>query len=589
MTINTIRSSACLVAVCGLAAGALADPEWRSYDGSGNNQAHTDWGSAGSQLLRIGEANYADGISSIDTSRPNPRDISNVIFSQSVSKPDDRGLSEWTWLWGQFIDHDITHSLTAAEAGAMGTTIPIGDPTFDNGTTNMGGQTINMTRSAYDPATGTTTPRQQLNNLSSWIDASNVYGGTDIDSGAPRSDWLRTFSGGRMKVSDGGAYGDLLPTWSDGAPEMDNVHMPTMGEAAYVAGDIRANEHTGLAAVHTLFVREHNRLADMLTAADPSMSDEEAYQRARSIVAGTLQKITYSEFLPAMGVDLDAYSGYDSSVNGGIANEFSAAGYRVGHTMIRGTLGRMNADGTTIAEGDLSLADSYFNPATLQEGGLDPLFRGLLGNTAESIDAQVADQLRNQLFTIFIPGVGLVDGGTDLASINIMRGRDHGLGTYNQTREAYGLTVADDWSDITSDAELQAALASVYGSVDEVDLWVGMLCEQHMDDSSVGEMVNAILADQFGRLRDGDRFFYQNLGEHNSDLTDIELAFDGENMMTAAEWLDSLTLADILELNTDLEGLPENMFFQYNIPAPGVAGAFLTMGGLLGTRRRRSA
>jgi len=581
-----VKSSVGLVCVgaLGLLAGAaIGAPEYRSLDGSGNNMFGLSWGSADSNQVRIGSANYVDGIGSVDLSRPNARSISNAVFTQSAPSPDARGLSEITWLWGQFIDHDMTLTRTSPDAGTLGVTIPFGDPTFDNGTVNLGGETITMTRSMFGLSTGVTTPRQQVNSISSYLDASMVYGG-EADGGA-RADWLRSGMGGRLKVSDGGDLGDLLPRYENGAPTMDNINMPTMGSAAFVAGDIRANEHTGLAAMHTLWVREHNRIADAISAGDPGMSDEDVYQRARKIVGAAVQKVTYDEFLPAMGVSMDAYSGYDSTVDATIANEFSAAGFRVGHTMIRGSLARMDSDWNMAPSGELSLADAFFNPSTLMDGGIDQLLRGMSRTYSEAIDAQMVDEVRNQLFSIFVPGDGLVNGATDLASINIMRGRDHGLGTYNQTRAAYGLSEANEWADMTSNIEVQAALASVYDSVDDVDLWVGMLVEDQLLDSSLGELVNAILSDQFTRLRDGDRFFWKNLeGGINDDLFDMDLDFAGTGKMTAWEWIEGMSLSDVMALNTGITGLPDNVF--YVVPTPA-AFALIGSVGLMAARRRR--
>ena len=97
-----------------------------------------------------------------------------------------------------------------------------------------------------------------------------------------------------------------------------------------------------------------------------------------------------------------------------------------------------------------------------------------------------------------------------MASLNIERGRDHGLAYYNKTREAIGLPRVTSFSEITSDLKLASELESLYGTVDNIDLWVGGLAEDHVAGSSVGETFQAIIVDQFERLRDGDRFWYQN-------------------------------------------------------------------------------
>ena len=154
------------------------------------------------------------------------------------------------------------------------------------------------------------------------------------------------------------------------------------------------------------------------------------------------------------------------------------------------------------------------------------------------VDLEVVDPLRNFLFGP--PGAG----GLDLVSLNIQRGRDHGLADYNSTRIAYGLDAYDSFSDLTSDPALQEELQSLYGSINDVDLWVGLLAEDHTHGSSVGELTGRIIADQFERLRDGDRFFYENVFGR-SEISMIERT----------------TLADIIERNTNVDDLQDNVFF----------------------------
>ncbi len=135
-------------------------------------------------------------------------------------------------------------------------------------------------------------------------------------------------------------------------------------------------------------------------------------------------------------------------------------------------------------------------------------------------------------------------GGLDLASLNIQRGRDHGLADYNTVRAAYGLPKVTSFAQITSDPQLQAQLKQLYGSVDNIDLWVGALAENHLRGSSVGPTLKAIISDQFQRLRDGDRFFY--LREFSGKLL---------------QQIDNTTLADVIRRNTDLTNLQANVFF----------------------------
>ncbi len=560
--------------------------EFRTIDGSGNNLIHTDYGQVGQPLMRHHSANYMDGIGGVDASRPNPRVISNTLFQQTESRPDPRGLSNMIWAWGQFVDHDITHSLIGSANGTLRITIPTGDPSFDNGIVNLAGQSIQVTRSNYTSGSGITTPREQVNDITAWLDASMVYGGRDIDgpAGVDRATYLRTGAGGKLKATPTATMGDMLPKYIDGiSPEMDNTHRSTMTGQAYVAGDVRANENPALLSLQTLFMREHNRVAELVAGCDTALSDDDIYQRARKIVGAEIQAITYHEYLPALGVDVGSYGGYDPQIDPSISNEFANAAFRLGHSQVGSMIPRLDENGTPIPQGPLDLANSFFNPGMMLDGGLEPILRGLAATTQESTDAQMIGELRNQLFQTFIPGVGLVDNATDLASMNIMRGRDHGLGTYNQTRAALGLEIATSFDDISSDVDIRNALATVYPSVDDVDLYPGLLSEDHLPDASLGETLAQILGDQFTRLRDGDRFWFENNQEGvNNDLL-CTVTWDGTTLRTAEDWLDSLRLSDIIQLNTEIGDIRGNVFV---VPEPA-SMSLLMLGFLLTVRRRK--
>jgi len=511
-----------------------------TIDGSGNNLADSLIGAAGTQLQRIAPSDYGDGLSTpAGATRPSAREISNQIFDQSTSIPDTRNLSNFVWAWGQFVDHDIDLTPGHSPANSFNITVPTGDPHFDP--FHTGSQTIPLDRSIYDTATGTSSPREQVNVITSWLDGSNVYG-SDIT----RANALRSFAEGKLKTT-AHATGDMLP--------FNTPMLPNAGGTSpslLLAGDIRANENVVLSSLHTLFVREHNNQADEIALSNPTWTDEQVYQRARKIVGAEIQSITYNQFLPALGVNLADYTGYDSSLDAGITNEFSTAAYRFGHSMLSSVIDRLNETGQTISEGDLPLLDAFFRPDSLfNEGGIDPLLRGLASSNQQATDAKIIDDVRNFLFGP--PGAG----GLDLAALNIQRGRDHGLTDYNMMRQAYGLSAVLSFSDITSDTALAGALSALYGSVDDIDAWVGLLAEDPMSGSSIGETVAAILAKQFGLLRDGDRFFYLN----DSDFTALELAA-----------LQDTSLSDIIIDNTEIGWMQNNVFFYVTrTPEPGTA------------------
>jgi hypothetical protein len=343
-----------------------------------------------------------------------------------------------------------------------------------------------------------------------------------------------------LKTSDG----NLLPFNVNGLNNA-NGFVSDPG-SLFLAGDVRANEQVGLAAMHTLFVRDHNRLAAQIQQDQPQLTGQEVFEATRRLVVAKLQIITYNEHLPAlMGPDpLPPYNGYQPSVNGTIFNEFSAAAYRLGHSMVNDNILRLNADGSAIDAGHLSLRAAFFTaPSVLtSEHDIDPILRGLAAQRHQKVDLQIVDTLRNFLFGQ--PG----SGGFDLTALNIQRGRDHGLSSYNDTREAVGLSRYSTFSDITSDTETVANLADVYTSVDDIDLWIGGLAEDPVSGSQLGPLFQEILIRQFTALRDGDRFWYQNY------LTDDEL-----------EQVRGTTLADVIRNNTDIGAeLQDNVFFVGN-------------------------
>ena len=510
--------------------------DFAPIDGIGNNLDNPEWGSTYEQLLRLTSVEYADSVSApTGDDRPSAREVSNVLAAQDESVVNERQLSDFVWLWGQFIDHDIDLTENGDPAESLPIAVPTGDPYFDPNAT--GTQTIDFNRSLYDSATGDSPEnvRQQINQITAFIDGSVVYGSDDARAAA-----LRTFSGGRLKTSDG----DLLPFNEDGFANAGGT-----SAELFLAGDVRANENAALTAMQTMFVREHNRIADEIASENPNMSDEEIYQRARSYVVAELQAITFNEYLPALLGEgaIAEYQGYDSSVNPAISNLFSTAAYRYGHSMLSSELLRVDNSGEVIEAGNLALRDAFFAPNELIDNGIDSLLAGLARNVAQEIDTMVVDDVRNFLFGP--PGAG----GFDLAALNIQRGRDHGLADYNQIRVDLGLEAVTSFSQITSDPELQAKLEALYGDVDNIDVWAGGLAEDHLPGASVGLLIHTVVADQFQRIRDGDRFWYQNV-------------FEGQELKK----LESTKLSDIILRNTTIHDIRENVFLMDTNFAPVV-------------------
>jgi hypothetical protein len=527
-----------------------------SPDGTGNNLAHPDWGSAGTDLLRVSPAAYADGVSAPALPRdPSARAISNTLNdqtdpnnpSQDVNTVDANNLSDFGYVWGQFIDHDM--DLTPANSGES-FPIPVapGDP--------IGTQPF--TRSSFDPHTGTGpgNPRQQVNVNTSFLDLSQVYG-----SSRAVADALRTHVGGRLKTSPG----DLLPlnnTTYFTAAQLAALNMANDAHAVpdsqlFATGDVRGNENLELTALQALFVRNHNRLARALQQEHPGWGDEQLYQEARKLNIALEQIITYTEYLPdLLGPNaLPAYKGYDPGADPAIATEFSTVGFRFGHSLLSSNIERHNNNGldiTDVAGGStIPLAQDFFDPNLLNPTGVvDPLtghtssdigaiLKGDADGAAQAMDLLAIRDVRNLLF-----GNG-AQGGQDLIARDLQRARDHGIGSYNQVRVAYGLPPVTSFAQITGDVRVQQELQKAYGSVDNIDPFEGGLAEDHVKGSDVGPLFQAIMVDQFTRLRDGDRFFYLN---ESFSPDELKLLRQGN------------TLAKVIESNTDVTNLQGDVF-----------------------------
>ena len=363
--------------------------------------------------------------------------------------------------------------------------------------------------------------REQSNELTHFIDGSNVYGSTEEVAKD-----LREFTGGLLKVGPPHAPGakpslPLLPR-----EELGNLALcprENINEECYVAGDVRVNEHLGLTVMHTIWMREHNRVVKKLAQISPSpLSDEELYQIGRQVVGGTMQSIIFREYLPEvlgasvvkdliLGPFLE--NGYDPRVDPSIPNAYATAAFRYGHSLIRPQFARLDENYRSLSIGPLNLLDSFFNTAQYNNSfGTDPLLRGLLTEAARRSDEFLNPVLTTQLFK------SADSVARDLASLNINRGRDHGLPPYLVWREfcikffaMNNISVDPDFrSDLT-----RLELLRVYGSLDTVDLFAGGMAEEpyvHIDGqkSILGPTFTCIFIITFRAQASGDRFFFLN-------------------------------------------------------------------------------
>ena len=500
---------------------------YRTYDGTLNNLEHPDYGKTHIPLTRKLPVSYSDGIGAISNNLPSPRHISNQLSDEAEIQVNQRGLSGLVYTWGQFIDHDVVQT----EGGNEMRFIPV--PDYDPFFTSP----IRFTRTKAADGTGTSSPREQENLITAYIDGSGVYG-----SDEHRANWLRTFKNGKLKMS----RGQMLP-WNtiDGeyessidptAPKME-MDRDRMGNPAktFVAGDVRAAEQPNLTALHLLFVREHNRYCDLLIQ-NGMTNDEKIYQTARKYIGALIQKITYEEWLPTVGIHLDRYNGYDDEVQPDILNIWATAAFRW-HTMVENDVILRDNYCQGVGAVELQLKDAFFNPNIILEYGPGVLLRGINYHAQNQTDTKLNNGVRNFLF-----GQGM---GLDLASLNIERGRDHGLPDYKTLRQYYSGRSLSSFSEINSNQELTNKLAKIYEDIDKIDPWVGLYSEPLENGSSLPRTVIEIMKVQFQNLRDGDYYFY---------LNDPMISYND------LDYIRRSSFTDIIERNTSAAGLPNNAF-----------------------------
>lgn len=346
---------------------------------------------------------------------PSARVVSFVVHQDPPEY--DKYHTMLSVVWGQFIDHDMTLAVQATDEvqdsgpekvdccksedshpDCFPIEIPKGDPFY--GYFNQ--KCMHFTRASpgLQPSCSLG-PVQAMNKLSAYMDGNLVYG-TSIKT----SQRLRTYHQGQLRtqpVSSAKAYGsaggatghalsdtyshlagehpaelagagEYLVSAASGHPEYSaraykellpaNRHSPDVGcerrgrakdVYCFEAGDVRANEQIQLTSMHTLLMREHNRVAKELSYINPHWDDERLFQEARQVVVAELQHITFNEFLPLVigkekiyeyGLELEHpgryYQGYDSKINAGIRVEFQAAAFRYGHSILPSYIERYN-------------------------------------------------------------------------------------------------------------------------------------------------------------------------------------------------------------------------------------------------------
>ncbi|XP_068594955.1 eosinophil peroxidase-like isoform X1 [Brachionichthys hirsutus] len=559
---------------------------FRPADSSCNNQKNTRLGSSNTPFTRWLPSEYQndltlpkgwDRVLPVNGHLlPLVREVSNQILRGNGDIESDSRFTFMFIIFAQWVDHDVslaphTPVIRSFNKGidcdktcertepCFPIQIPVNDPRFGQNSDEC----IPFFRSAPACGSGNTghifgagTIRQQMNSLTAFIDASQVYGS---DEEKARS--LRDLSSreGLLRVNT--MYNDngreLLPFVNLDTNMCATRAAITNDSNArevpcFVSGDERVDENIALTSLHTLFLREHNRLVRALAKLNPYWDGERLYQEARKIMGAYFQIIIFRDFLPIIvGPDIFAkklatYPGYDEHENPSISNVFATAAFRFAHALIPPLINRLDEQYNEDAEfPKVLLHRALFTPwRIIFEGGVDSILRGMIGSKAKlnTQDHIMIDELRERLFK-FISELAL-----DLGALNMQRGRDHGLPGYNRWRKFCGLSQPQDHAELAevlNNTKLAEKLIALYGTPENIDVWLGGVAEPFVHGGRVGPLFACLIATQFEKVRNGDRLWWENAGVFTDDQR--------HSLM-------SVSLAAIVCDNTGITDVPENLF-----------------------------
>lgn len=502
--------------------------KYRSYNGYCNNLINTKWGGEYAPFVRLtGSAKYqSDGYSIAksvaNTDLPSARNLSLLLFN-SQTVPSNK-YSDILMDFGLLVtlDQGFVGDIFIPKVccDANGQIDPNPDPNYclyipispsDPTFASFPRQCMNFRRAQTDiksncPGFVPKNPANQINGVTSYLDLSPLYGSDDNDLQK-----VRLFTDGLLKsvLVNGQEFPTRAPSACAEATEVSKC---------YLAGDFRENLLPASSSILTLMLREHNRIARELKRLNPSWDDTTLFEEARRINIAQYQYMSYYQYYGAiLGYDnlvankvLYYPSGqrfvndYNSNVNPAMSHEHASVAHRAFHGMVKGNFTLAREDGSI--EGFSLARSTYFAPGFIQQGiFMDSFVRGECKFASLNPGKQMAEDYKELLFK-----ASGAKYGSDLRAIDIQRGRDVGVVSYNDARVFCGLPRATTWAQFTDiDPSDIDKLRNIYSSVDDVDLSVGGTLERIVPNTATGVVFNCLMTKQLLKSRQGDRYWFE--------------------------------------------------------------------------------
>jgi len=487
--------------------------QYRTFDGSCNNEDNPEWGKANTPYRRIAQRKHTlvhcGNPSFLDM--PNSRLVSRVMVKRTITDEPDASNDTTVMLmtFGQVVDHDMQLTpLRDTESGQFmdccapankdhvdccPIEVPEGDLFF--GIENRPDCLPFLRSKLFEHQGNSCRKLADVGNANTaYLDLSFLYGSDEETALNIRS----TDEGqGLLKIqvdSRGRHYPHISP------------------DGVMVFADARGDVHAGFTLLHSIFLRNHNRLAKELRQQNPDWNDENLYQEARKINGALLQHITYTQYLDTLlgkgnNVTVPLNEGhenyYDKTADASVMMIFSTAAFRL-HTQVSGSFQLKDENHTVVATAPLK--ELFHRPHTLLvDNTYDQLLRGQSSQSVQDFNNVYTEQMTEWLFAN-------KDFGLDIVSLNVQRGRDHQIQGYTTYKYMCGLGSNYIWEDLKDliPEELVHRLSHAYQNPGDLDMYIAQVMETVLPGTQLGPTAHCLIKLQFEMTKRGDRFFYTN-------------------------------------------------------------------------------
>ncbi|CAH0399112.1 unnamed protein product [Chilo suppressalis] len=269
------------------------------------------------------------------------------------------------------------------------------------------------------------------------------------------------------------------------------------------------------------YVKQHNRIAEVLRDLNPCWKDDKLFKVSRQINIASAANVFLYELLPLLlgyknmvdaeliSEHVDYVTAYDDDAVPLIFAEYEIA-RRYFRTFLDGRIKKFSEK--YHYRGEFSYSDTLFRQEILEiDSNFEDINRGTFYQHAAKIDDIQDPDISEKFF-------GELQKAADLMAIDIQRGRDMGLQGYNGYRKLCGLKPAKEFEDLLDvmSVEKMETLKHLYHDIEDIDLLAGIMSENLLPGAFVGHTLFCIMARQVHLMRFADRFWFERMEQYHS-------------------------------------------------------------------------